>query len=379
VSAHPADPTGERRRLTRLLVGVAAAGATAALAFLVWAGPRWQLEVWRPFLTGAALLRAENEMRTTILLALGLVALIAATWLLWRRTLAAERSAAAALQMVAAAQESRRNERFGRAVEQLASERVEVRLGGIYVLERLARESAEEHAAIVQVLGSFVRERAAWSEDAPRRESPPGDVQAVLTVLGRLPHAPGVAADLRRCDLRGADLRGADLRAACLAEAHLENAKLQGVNLEHADLRAAHLVAADLVEARMKGAVLREARLEQAYLVEAHLEGADLGGAHLEGAYLGGADLEGADLGGAHLDGAYIYKARLSGASLHGARIMSAIGMNREQREEINRTASVDPLHRVRPRGGSPEDGEEDLLPPDDELVPGDLPYRRRG
>jgi hypothetical protein len=101
-------------------------------------------------------------------------------YLLWIRTRAADRTAQAALDQarIAAEQsqtaaerhreqttadlERRLTESFAKAVEQLGSEKLELRLGGIYTLERLARESEREYWPIMETLTAFVRERAPW-------------------------------------------------------------------------------------------------------------------------------------------------------------------------------------------------------------------------
>jgi len=53
-------------------------------------------------------------------------------------------------------------ERFTRAVDQLGNEKVDVRLGGIYALERLSRESRDDYGPIVEILTAYVREHAPW-------------------------------------------------------------------------------------------------------------------------------------------------------------------------------------------------------------------------
>ncbi len=197
-------------------------------------------------------------------------------------------------------------ERFTRAVDQLGNEHVDVRLGGIYALERLARESREDYGPIVEILTAYVREHA---PSPPRADATPGhseqlaastvppnagphpdarpstDVQAVLTVLRRRGIGPDTDArlDLRRTVLSGADLRHAQLEGANLMDAHLKGA--------------------NLMDAHLKGAILGDAHLKRAVLVGADLEGAYLIDAHLEGAILMDADLEGANLAGAHLEG----------------------------------------------------------------------------
>jgi Pentapeptide repeats (8 copies) len=159
-------------------------------------------------------------------------------------------------------------ERFTKAIEQLGSDKLNVRLGGIYGLERIAVDSERDHPTVVEVLSAFVREQsqpatqpsldAADANGEPAKPSPtprsPTDVQAAVTVLGRLP---------RRRDVSRGDLRGAYLEGAYLQGAHLEGAILYGTHLEEAYLQGAHL--------------------EEAILYGTHLEGADLRNAHLEG------------------------------------------------------------------------------------------------
>lgn len=55
------------------------------------------------------------------------------------------------------AQQGQVTDRFGKAVEQLGSDEVDVQLGGIYSLERLARDSPSDHSVIFEVLSAYVR------------------------------------------------------------------------------------------------------------------------------------------------------------------------------------------------------------------------------
>ena len=48
-------------------------------------------------------------------------------------------------------------ERYTKAVEQLGSDKLDVRIGGIYALERIARDSARDHPTVMQVLTAFIR------------------------------------------------------------------------------------------------------------------------------------------------------------------------------------------------------------------------------
>jgi hypothetical protein len=55
-------------------------------------------------------------------------------------------------------------ENFSKAIEQLGSDKLEVRLGGIYLLERISKESSDDYWPIMESLTAFVRERSCRSE-----------------------------------------------------------------------------------------------------------------------------------------------------------------------------------------------------------------------
>jgi hypothetical protein len=291
------------RRAPRWAVPAGAAVLTALVLLALWAVwvavPRWTV----PDASGADLRdvptearwqaqdsrrKLRNDARTTLLQGLGgLAVLVGAT---------------AALRQVRVASEGQVTERFTRAIDQLGHERLDMRLGGIYALERITWDSEEDRSTIAEVLTAFVRGHAPWPpsrpgqppEDLPVEDITPlqrwaPDVQAALTVLGR--REPAFGPDL---DLRQTDLRGANLRRAVLEEAVLEGACLQKANLSHALLRAAHLE-----DARLQGALLYGARMRSAWLNGAQLQGAQLHGAKLYLTDLNHVELQGAvyDLG----------------------------------------------------------------------------------
>ena len=276
-------------------------------------------------------------------------------------------------------------ETFSKAIEQLGNDKVEVRLGGIYSLERISRESPSDYWTVIENMTAFARERSRrteaerterlsyrayfmWLEAGQPEDSadyfwgraieldefgkqPPTDIAAVVTVLarrGERGHRREVAnnwrLDLGGANLRSASLREAHLKGANLSRAHLEGADLTVAHLEGADLSGsylkgtkldgAHLEGADLSGSYLEKALLRGAYLKGARLRGAHLERVSLGGAQLKGAYLKGehlekADLvnvhlEGADLREVHLEGAYLVTAHLDGADLRGAHLEGA-------------------------------------------------------
>jgi uncharacterized protein YjbI with pentapeptide repeats len=240
-------------------------------------------------------------------------------------------------------------ERFTRAIEQLGAthddgkKNLELRLGGIYALERIARESGEDHWSIMEILTAYVRQHAPWLPGPEEGKEVDPDIQAIMTVIGRrtryfehgepeslnLQRTDLTRADLEQANLSGANLSWANLSEANLNEAILAGGKLWGANLSEARLMVAHLEAAfleiaNLTQANLLGAYLEGANLSGAHLSEADLSTADLSQADLSGADLSGADLSVADLWLANLSGADLSGADLSGADLSAAHLSGA-------------------------------------------------------
>jgi hypothetical protein len=165
-------------------------------------------------------------------------------------------------------------ERFTQAIDQLGSKDLEIRLGGIYSLERTAYEDRDHHWPVMEVLTTYVRQHASQrlktesSEEAPlaKFEGPKPDIQAILTVIGRRSkyHANSEVEsgpiDLRATNLRGANLRGANLRGAILTASDLSIANLRGADLREATLYQTLLEGARLEDTRVQGTNLRMAR-----------------------------------------------------------------------------------------------------------------------
>src|SRR5215208_676614 len=281
-------------------------------------------------------------------------------------------------------------ERFTRAIDQLGetdddgNPRLEIRLGGIYALERIDKESPERayHPTVMEVLTAYVRENAPWptkaSNKSPKRtfikppegdpvsssvpdkaaeqdegtkqgvepqgveptSAPPRtDIQAILRVLNRreeerVPENHRVQSlDLRGTNLQEAWLWDANLSGAMLEGTVLQEAVLAHANLSEADLRGTDLRRAELSNANLQGAHLWEANLQRAHLSGADLSEADLSGADLSRAGLLAADLSGANLSvsiyhpnllRANLQGAYLREANLSRAKLKYADLSGA-------------------------------------------------------
>jgi hypothetical protein len=275
-------------------VGAAGAGAVVALLLApAWLYPslsdrdlRDVVDAQQRVTLRQAQAQIQNETRATILQGLAGVVFVAGAFATWRQ--------------VQISRHGQITERITRAVDQLGGDRMDVRVGGIYALERVAKNSAEDRDSVVSILSTFIRTQAPWTAPAddnhrhapvPTGHGPPwpgtrgGDVQIALYTIARRDRPERTWTPfLSFCDLSHArmgnrDWRGLICQYSDLTRAWMENTRLDGAFLTGSDLRQAHLVGATLT-------------------------GADLTGAHLAGADLRGADLTGADLTGACLDDA---------------------------------------------------------------------------
>ena len=263
----------------------------------LWSIPKWQVYSYRERFDSLALGRseriqlekdlitAENNARVTIAQIIGGLVVILGLY-------ATFRNIAIARENLRVAEVGKLTERFSKAVEMLGSDKLNVRLGGIYALERIARDSLKDHWTVIEVLTAFVREqskeeylKSQHSDQQPSyydvvdpelrepyqianrlRE----DIQAALTVIGRREWAdlerPYQEINLMDSFLTGTFLLDANLKRANLFQTNLRQSILFNTDLRKAVLGSAILVNADL----------SYAKLHKATLIYADLTGADL-------------------------------------------------------------------------------------------------------
>jgi uncharacterized protein YjbI with pentapeptide repeats len=246
-------------------------------------------------------------------------------------------------------------ERFSKAIEQLGSDKLEVRLGGIYSLERIAKDSERDHWTIMEVLTAFVREKSPverpqskakesfvqhWLQqrqmEKPSLSPVTKDVQAALTVIGLrdeekdqgksldLSFSNLTLANLNKAKFNRAFLIGANFGRANLNSAIFSEAFLHGASFSEAFLDSANFADAKLSDADLSRAYLNSAIFSAADLSRANLSSTDLIDAKLNNARIGFADLSDANLNDADLSNANLISANLSESSLIDAKLDGA-------------------------------------------------------
>jgi Pentapeptide repeats (8 copies) len=252
--------------------------ALVIVAFL-WFVPQLQGEYFSQAVPADKRPALVNEYRRTWAQIIGGFGLLLGLYFTWQR--------------VEISQDQQVTERFTRAIDQLGATddttskpRLEVRLGSIYALERIARDSPKrDYSTVMEVLTAYVRENSPQapgsfegSSDAastsnevpaeadegaqqpalPKPRRPRADIQAIVDVLrraqARVPEEYRTKLDLHEANLEGANfellanLQGAILEGAGLYGANLRGAGLYGANLHGAKVTDEQLAAAKYLQ-----------------------------------------------------------------------------------------------------------------------------------
>ncbi len=199
----------------------------------------------------------------------------------------------------AADEQNRINERgritesIGQAITHIGtfnnlSPNIEVRLGGIYSLQRIMRDSLKDEEAIAKIFYAYVRQNA--REYNEPNDDAREDVQATLDILAELndvqmdytePVPPRNRVNFSHTNLTGYLITGKNF-----VSADLDYIIFQHGNLSNKQFFYASMIYADL----------SYTNLSESYFVIADLSNADLSNADLSNANLHRADLFGADL-----------------------------------------------------------------------------------
>lgn len=249
-------------------------------------------------------------------------------------------------------------ESLSKAIEQLGSDKLQVRIGGIYTLERIyTEESYDDYRVIVEILTALVRE----GSHSDRKISPgsgidltsqyselPGDVATAMTVLKRRPEwGRRIEIDQKMSlDFRGSNLSRIDFRlssqwAGFFLRIDLNNANLEQSDFSYSKCESVNFFSSKLSGASFMGTKIYNCAFSYADIKSVNFSFADLHGvyffsanlseAHFEFAQLNNVEFANANLRGANFLGADFTGAKLNGADLTNAFMFEAKNLTLEQ------------------------------------------------
>lgn len=225
-------------------------------------------------------LELENSLITTSIQALGGFFFLLSAYFTWR-----------SLQI---SEDQQLTDRFVKAIDLLSHEKTEIRIGGLFALERIAIDSPEDHWRVMEMITSFIRKRSPVKSDCDNTDLPQitEEIQIALNILRRRDKNRDPKelktyfidlheTNLTKADLRGCWLEGASFINSSLIDAYLDNAVLNRATFRHSDLR---------------NIWLDGAKLENTRFYKANLEGASLSGSNMNSAYLMKSNFKGANV-----------------------------------------------------------------------------------
>ena len=305
-----------RERVWILALVVLLVVCGVAISFILW---DWPEAFWDWLTDGES---GSATIRNLGLVLAGIIALPLAIWrgvVADRQASAAQRQAETALEQADTAHQSLLNERYQQGAEMLGNAVLSVRIGGIYALERLAKESPYEyHVQIMKLLCAFARhptrdedyeKKLAERKADPRMLSlPREDVQAAIDAIG--------SRDKKRVEIEMSQDFELNLMGADLSFARIGHVNLSGAMLHYAILSRTNISSVDLSHAYLTGTVMKKATLNNVDFTDARAQGVDLSGAMV---FQNGKPLF--DLDSAKLRDAQLFDVDLSGKSIQDAKL----------------------------------------------------------
>lgn len=298
---------------------------------VIWFVPKLQARSAKSILSNTELPMAENEFRKTLAQVISGLFVLGGFFFTWQQISISQNNFRDQLKTsqenfqktVELQEKGRITERLTRATEQLNDdEHIAARLGGVYALRRVLRESrdSQDRENVAQILAAFVRENAGPAVNSISRNKQakplPRDVVAAIAAISarpldeaeverRLKDSTSTAElDLRGLDLRRLYPRGTLRRRPNLSFLDLECADLRGSALIYADLIDVDLGQADLDSSDLSGTDLRKAILDEANMANADLGSAKLGQVSMNQTILVNVDLRSTDINQQQVDAA---------------------------------------------------------------------------
>ena len=233
-------------------------------------------------------------------------------------------------------QEGQITERFTRAIDQLGSEKLEVRLGGIYALERIAKDSEKDTTTVLEVLCSYLREHTAGIQSIPADidYSDPvfvhiqlfnklhmqlsADQKACLSIVGRVCSPEGFSKYLKGACIGGTEQVNSSFTNSSFEKSFLCAARFDESNFYNSWFVSAVAVGMDfsssdcsnisIIRSDFRYCRALKTNFTNAYLIES-------------------------DFSGAFLEETYLYGTGFKRSRLLGTRMERALGLTKHQIE----------------------------------------------
>ena len=278
----------------------------------------------------------QNASRNFLLAFAGVFGAPLLVWRAW----VAHRQAIAATQQARVATENHVTGIFSKSVELLGLVRevkvtgsdgtlvvhsvpnLESRLGALYSLERLLRESEKDQRAILETLCAYVRENSPaqipndkeeakklYRGDIPLLPTRRSDVQAALTIVGRRPENVRTRAKREgwNLDFRNSNLSAYDFSGLNFDRSAFENSFLNAAKLSHSSFEGSGFANTVLREADLSRSCFGSSSFDHCDLKNAQIEDTDFSFSKITDTDFRQAKIVSFNISGANFEAAFSY------------------------------------------------------------------------
>jgi uncharacterized protein YjbI with pentapeptide repeats len=295
--------------------------ALLVAGLLIWQIPKWQLKITKNNDSGEKHINLENELRKTVAQIFGGLLVLIGLYFTYEQLVAARVS-------IQVSQQTQLTDEYSKAVEQLGNNSSQIRLGGIYALQRLEENSDTYTSIVKNVLSMYIRQKSKLPDSSKFDE-----IQAALTVIFPKVSSHDTTKTSDRINLSNSFLLDFDFSGSYLCNVKMDNcvcsgssfknavitsSKAYGTNFNAADFSAAKISNTVFYGADFPGAVFRNASIINCNFKICNLKECDLSNSVIEHTDFTGADLTGALLFGADLSKSFgITKEQIAKAQIN--------------------------------------------------------------
>ncbi|MFI7119678.1 pentapeptide repeat-containing protein [Amycolatopsis sp. NPDC049868] len=232
------------------------------------------------------------------------------------------------------------SDRLSAATERLSSESRVQRVGAVYALTRLMRDSAVDHRGIVDILSSYIKESVPRTLPQGDDEDSPSDLEEIIDeedyeyMWYHVPERPELDIDAAIRALIGRPKRYESpwitIGQTRLVGARFLHSEIQNIHLEGADLRGADFVSVRSTNFALHECDLRGVNFSGAVLRTGHFSDSDMRYAYFRWVDFSGSLMGGVDLRGATFSDAILHDCDLSNADLRGVDMSSVQGLTKD-------------------------------------------------
>ncbi len=221
----------------------------------------------------------------------------------------AEKQADAAKKQADTAEKGLLDDRFNKAIERLGANNekgepiLEMRVGALYVLERIAQENISDHIRIMEMFCTYIQQNSPRDiKNEPEDDLKPlrTDIQTALTIIGQRDRWPENKKRLKIeldqkywIDLRNCNLHGARFNTGNFNNARFNRSNLSNTAFSHTRLVDARFLRTNLRNAMFFNTDMTDVKIRYANLTYAKIHDTDMSNAATDYLYAHIADFSG--------------------------------------------------------------------------------------